>query len=257
MNSMELHGDSSMNSMELHGGAVPWSSMEAQLHELHGAPWRCSSMKCVELHGGVAPWNASNSVEITFFRKWSSASLSLSLTHSYSMVFNIYAFLSSLSFPLLFSLLSLSVSFLPPLSVCIPSFSAFSFSNLCLFLWFLWFVHISLSLSLSYFHQSIYLFNYLSIYPSIYLSIYLSIHLSISLSSLALFLLTPISLPLSFTTFPSHIVFFFSPLINSLPSLSASISLLLGSSIKYVRTEGGGGSRPMRTHCVHGGGGRG
>ena len=28
-----------------------------------------------------------------------------------------------------------------------------------------------------------------------------------------------------------------------------------GSSIKYVRTEGGGGSRPMRTHCVHGGGG--
>ena len=26
-----------------------------------------------------------------------------------------------------------------------------------------------------------------------------------------------------------------------------------GSSIKYERTEGGGGSRPMRTHCVHGG----
>ena len=30
-----------------------------------------------------------------------------------------------------------------------------------------------------------------------------------------------------------------------------------GSSIKYVRTEGGGGSRSMCTHCVHGGRGRG
>ena len=216
---------------ELHG--APWSSMEVQLHEMRGAPWRCSSMKCVELHGGVAPWNASNSVEITFFRKWSSASLSLSLsrTHSYSMVFNIYAFLSSLSFPLLFSLLSLSVSFLPPLSVCIPSFSAFSFSNLCLFLWFLWFVHISLSLSLSlsYFHQSIYLFNYLSIYPFIYLALF-----SRSLPS------HPYISPSIFhSSFAHSSLFFFSPLINSLLSLSASISLLLGV-IHKVRTHGGG-----------------
>ena len=80
-----------------------------------------------------------------------------------------------------------------------PTDTFLVFSNLCLFLWFLWFVHLSLSLSLS---LSLFHFFNLFIYWTIYLSI-----------QFALFLLTTISLVLSFPTFPSLILLSFSSLL--------------------------------------------
>ena len=52
-------------------------------------------------------------------------------------------------------------------------------------------------------------------------------------------------------------VLFTGSCMNTKVELELKILSGKGSSIKYVRTEGGGeeGSRPMRTHCVHGGGG--